>query len=289
MIAKHKGDLKNKSKKAVKYIPLTIASVILVAMVGGIIYLIASGGIFNYIENKKLSELAGDVKSTTLKVNNMEGGSATSCKNKKEIDKELNNFEISYQEEETGTTKYYETDSEDYIEIKTYTNFVYLNGLSDRFYARVTNDYDKNSVVISSQDNKIKIPSPTRNMFVTLYVKLYVKDEDCNDTLVKSLSIEMPKLNMFYTMDKCEPYRETLKYCKKYTWEDYQDEDVNKMIAEYENIKNGKNTTTTSELTKEEKEKKKQHNIKTLLICVLSFGIIVVIGAACVVKRKEER
>lgn len=289
MIKRHRRHFKEETKKVFDYAPLIVAIILFGVMIGGIIYILVTGGIYSYIENKKIKELTGTENSTSAIVSDMLSNEEISCENKDKILEEINNIKISYGQEKISEGSF--VDDLGRIQ-EAYYNVtkIYLTGLDDLVYAKTTNSYNDDIQTNYSINNVIAIEGPTDQSVVTYYIRLYAKDPSCGTQEIKAFSVELPMVNIYYDAPMCENYRDKLTYCMPFAWELYHESLVERKVAEYESLVKGSTTTTTKQLTEEDKKEEKQKNY-TITLCVCAIVVIITGGVIYtgIMKRKENK
>lgn len=226
---------KNKKRKIKNSIPIVIAGLIFVALVGAIIYLVITNGLFE--PNDDLAKL-NDPERTTAKVKDMVAESNVTCSNKDELLKEINNMKVEYKEVVTDLGVF-EVDYSDAPQHEyDYATHIIISGISDKIYAQVTNSFDDEIEVVSSVNNQLDITVPLRISLVTMYVKFYTTDANCKDELIKQVSIEVPMANNYSGFSICDGYQDKVKECQKYIWEELNYEKVKEKVEEYKKKEN---------------------------------------------------
>ena len=264
----------DKNKKGLKreFIPLILASTILIVLVGALIYTIASKPASN--ETKKLEN--------TLITDEISVGNANYVCEGKDINKikdEASKIYVTYEDLDNyylgkeSNPDVFDAELEDVYGDALRVKFF---GITENLYLKIVdeNEIDHTNFELYKEDVTKDGFAKYEKVYLseqsTVNVKVYVDDDKCKNILLREFNITLPRMNTLYKNELCEEKANKDKdVCKKYVFNDNSyEEDVKELTKDSKN---------KSEDNKDSKEDKKVSPIIYVIVVIMVIGLVGVV------------
>ena len=223
--------------------------------------------------------------------------SASTCKNERvmELTSLANNVNVSYQEYEQLVDEYdsemFADEEDSHIKVTYPSYYLTVYNLVDDLNVSVSRN-DTNQVIIATskdkdEDGVVYFDTGFATRVKTFTVKIRSNDSNCQNEVLKTLTLTTPMFNKMSLYHDCEENPE-FSLCQKFTSVDYSNvtpQDFDKKLSEYK-------------VQKEEEEKKANsiwYNIGNFLskymwfIIIPIVVIVIAIIVIYVIRRKKSR
>lgn len=295
--------MKRKREFKREYVPVVIASILLVLLVIALIFAIfydKDDFDIEIPENEAIkNEILVDTSESLCDTNTI-----------KKLYNDADKITLTYKEKEEVVGKGMDQDTNEEVDVYGYVFDVELTDITDDFYLVIKSDnpYEENNATIKYSDTKdgtYTFTTKYTDVIVTYEVSIYANVEDCKDELFRKFTFVTPIYNRFGDLGVCQQY-EDFKWCKKFITEDvptYQEfyYELDKYIKK-EKITTTQdylmNMTSSSKTTKKasssnngESKQDDETDKKTVIIISVVAGVLVaiVIGTSVVLIRRRRK
>lgn len=288
--------MKRKREFKREYVPVVIASILLVLLVIALIFAIfydkKDFDINIPEENGMLNEILVDTSE-----------SLCDSKMMQKLYKKANDVKITYKPVKKVTSTGVDLDSNEDIEVESYVYEVTISNISEDIYLIIKNDniYTKEEVktikYTDTEKGKYVFTTDYTELLVTYETSIYSAEKSCKDELYRKFTFITPIYNRFYDMYTCVSYP-NFKWCQQFITEDvpsYQEFQTElKKYAKSEKItttnifdsmhgktttKKGTNNKTDNKNNNDKDNKKESEGLSTKTIIMVSIigGLVILI------------
>ena len=296
--------MKRKREFKREYVPVVIASILLVLLVIALIF-----AIFYDKDDFDINVPENEAIKNEILVDTYE--SLCDSKTIKKLYNDADKITLKYKEKEEVVGKGLDQETDEEVDVYGYVFDVQLTNITDDFYLVIKSDnpYEKNEATIKYSDTKkgeYTFTTKYTDVVVTYEVSIYTNVEQCQNELFRKFTFVTPIYNRFADLGICQHYKD-FKWCKKFITEDVpSQQDFYYQLDKY--IKKEKittsqdyllNMTSSRKTTKkasssnngEDKQNGEKTDNNTVIIVSVIAGVLVaiVIGTSVVMIRRRRK
>lgn len=284
--------MKRKREFKREYVPVVIASILLVLLVIALIFAIfydkEDFDINVPEENGMLNEILVDTSE-----------SLCDSKTIQKLYNQANDVKVTYKPVKKVTSTGVDLDTNEDVEVESYVYEVTISNITEDIYLIIKNDniYFKDIVktikYADTKKGKYVFTTDYTELLVTYEVSVYSAEKSCKDELYRKFTFITPIYNRFYDMYTCVSYPD-FKWCQQFITEDvpsYQEFQTElKKYAKSEritttNIFDSMHGTTTKKAANDKTDNNDKNNkkeseglsTKTIIIVSIIGGLVILI------------
>lgn len=280
-----------------EYIPVILAIILLLVLVGALIYLI--GHDFKF-EEERVDSNQHEQEEVLIDNSN----SKCSKDELNELYKIAENIKVNTEmvEREDNENMVFDQENEVYIPGTSVIPVIKFSNLDSKIYLFMSNDYDSKTEDIYSESKDAEVDGVYSDKIVEYTIEVRANDYDCKGETIRKFTIKTPIYNSFSQLDICESYPE-YGYCQEYITEDlptmydfqlglqkYKKTLKTTVTPRFTDSSNDNTTTTTVTANEDNKEEQKDNKI---IIYIIIGAIILIAGVATatliLIKKKRSK
>ncbi len=153
---------------------------------------------------------------------------ASTCSDSKilELSSLANNVKVSYEKENRISSSYVATETEEETNDTFPAFYITVFNLDDKLNISVTREDTKKTIYGTSKDKSddgvVYVDAGFANLVKTFTVKIRSNDSNCQNEVLKTITITTPMYNLNSQYDVCKEYSD-FNLCKEFTTIDYSD------------------------------------------------------------------
>jgi len=185
--------------------------------------------------------------------------------------------------------EYYTSNSETGEEEKAtgYIGMIYINNVTENIYVTITSadDITKKYTYSDAIDDTISINTDEMNVVKTYTVSIYPSNTKCGKSVIRELTVTVPRLNSYYYYDYCTDNPDYM-YCQQFT---------NLENISYNDFYYGVTNYAASKKNQEEEQRKTGIFEGTVSFIRKNWFIVIIViiliacGSYLVIKNKKEK